>query len=154
MFYESRLYKLHPVKDAKEGAELLFNRRIDWYQVPTWILATGEQMYLVTDGVLDSMFDEIAVLRRELDGLLYQVESLTLAWIKPESKFKEAVERAETAKTHGIAQLILGKPDPHITATFTCGCCGSSFTGIMLDQLAYDQDAGYGICPKCENYYG
>lgn len=34
-------------------------------------------------------------------------------------------------------------------AQFICGCCGSWFTGNVKEQLAHDQDNGYGICNDC-----
>ena len=33
---------------------------------------------------------------------------------------------------------------------FICGCCGDGFRDTLTAQAEHDQDAGYGICPRCE----
>lgn len=152
MYYESRIYHLHPVKDATEAGTLLFNHSIPWDKVPTWTVHNDMQMFAVTDGCLDSMWDEIAVLRRDGDSLK-KVESLTLAWIKPVEKFINYLKDCECAKAIGNANLNIGLPHPSKTAAFICGCCGSWFNGSIVDQQQYGQDAGYGICDKCNHYY-
>lgn len=33
---------------------------------------------------------------------------------------------------------------------FTCGCCGVLFNSTFEKQTEFDQDVGFGICPRCE----
>lgn len=37
-------------------------------------------------------------------------------------------------------------------AHFTCGCCGSCFQSTHEVQDKFDQDRGYGICPRCDEW--
>lgn len=37
---------------------------------------------------------------------------------------------------------------------FTCGCCGDGFSSTLEEQARHDQDTGYGICPRCEEWIG
>ena len=43
--------------------------------------------------------------------------------------------------------------DPPGTSYFSCGCCGNMFKSTYDKQEPFGQDAGYGICDRCEHYY-
>lgn len=43
--------------------------------------------------------------------------------------------------------------DPPGTSYFHCGCCGDFFKSTYAAQEPFGQDAGYGICSKCEHWY-
>lgn len=158
MYYEGRIYVLHAVRDAHEAAQLMFGRELEWYKVPVWELESGHKMMLVADGHLDSMFDEVAVIRQEGDRM-YQVESITLGWIKSADYFEELILPCEAPNFRGDdpikRQVVLSIGEPRIDtiAGMMCGCCGAWFKGVVRDQLAFGQDAGYGFCDECSEMY-
>lgn len=146
---------LHAVKDAHKAARLMFGRELEWYKVPIWELESGYKMMLVADGCLDSMFDEVAVIRWEGDRM-YQVESITLGWIKSADYFEELILPCEDGMDDPIKRqvvLSIGEPRADTIAGMMCGCCGAWFNGVVKDQLAFGQDAGYGFCDKCADMY-
>lgn len=115
-------------------------------------------MYAVPDGHLDEMLSELAILRETINPenrTFQQIESITNGWIKGVEALATYLEEAELSDIIMVrkAQLIVGKPQGHEEANFTCGCCGNWFKDNVQKQLRYDQDAGYGICSKCQRWH-
>lgn len=148
MFYESRVHEiLEPVTGYEELAAAIENSRS--YQVCTIINNSGKKIGFVPDGVIDSPFDELAVVNIS-DGK--QIESLTWAWVET-NKAQALKDCAEcTTVNMGPAHIPTSSQD-NKQAYFTCGCCGNRFKSSIKEQVKFNQDAGYGICKSCEHYY-
>ena len=152
MYYESISHEILPVADATEAATKIKEGSVRSNQALCWENPNGK-FYAVSDGHIDdSAFAETAVLQ-EIDSEMYQIESITAAWIDSKEELAQyfintEIEPAIKSKT----QLIVGKPTTQF-AVFTCGCCDSRFRGKVAEQLLFDQDNGYGICRDCEKYY-
>jgi len=153
MFYEARTHELLPVADAAAAANVIKTKQAAFYQIPTWEKDEVKYMAVNDCHPEGSSFEETAIIKVMPDGSFYQIESITAAWLD-ETELTEYFEKAITdPQGMGKADLIIGQPTGTETAVFSCGCCGNSFKGNVKKQKAYDQDAGYGICPKCEKYY-
>jgi len=158
MYYEARVHQIVEVASAADAAEKIKSCLIHSYQVAKWLSRDGQYfIYAVPDGHIDDMLLELAILRQPVgqeNAPYQQVESITNGWIKEAKTLGKYLEEAEssTLVMNGNAQLIVGKPNGNETAWFTCGCCGNSFHGNVTAQLAFDQDAGYGICPDCQRW--
>lgn len=154
MFYESRTHELLQVSSPLEAAQKIKNHDVSGYQVLAYQI-DGSTYLAVNDAHIDdSNFAETAVLKQLEDGTYLQIESITAAWIKTAEQLAQYF--ADAAKEPCLphkANIIIGKPKGNETAYFTCGCCGEGFRGNVKAQLEFDQDAGYGICPNCEQYY-
>jgi hypothetical protein len=152
MFYESIPHVVTPVADAAEAATKIKQRIARSTEALCWQNTNGKFCVVSDSHIDDSPFAETAVLQ-EINSEFFQIESITAAWIDTEKELAEYFEAAmsETAIKRKT-QLIVGKP-ANQTAVFTCGCCGSRFRGNVKEQLEFDQDQGYGICPNCEHYY-
>ena len=152
MFYEAIQHKTVPVADATEAATKIKEGKALSYQALTWQNANGK-FYVVSDSHIDdSAFAETALLQ-EINSEFFQIESITAAWIKSVKELAACFSKTETdPPIKRKTQLIVGKPTNQI-AWFECGCCGTGFKANVAEQLEYDQDAGYGICPDCEKYY-
>lgn len=152
MFYESITHKVTPVVDSAEAAQRIKSGSIYSFEALSWENKNGK-FYVVSDcHVDDSPFAETAFIQ-EINSEFFQTESITAAWINSAEKLAHTFVSTETdppikRKTH----LILGKPTTQM-AYFECGCCATSFKAVVAEQLKFDQDAGYGICPDCEHYY-
>jgi hypothetical protein len=149
MYFEARTHQLRPVRDAHEAAKIVKEGPQVWSEVLTWQGKTHE-MLCVADGHLNNMFLEVAMLRKEPDGSYLQVESITAGWVNSTEHLAKLFLQAETALPVKRVQLIIGEPQGHEQAWFTCGCCGNDFKDSVKKQIAFDQDAGYGICPRCQ----
>lgn len=151
MFYEARTHELLPVSDAAAAARVIKTKEAKFYQIPTWE-QDGVKIMAVNDCHPDgSSFEETAVIKVMPDGSFYQIESITAAWCT-EPELTDYFLKAITAPcSMGKANVIIGKPQGTEMAVFSCGCCGNSFKGNVRQQ-EFDQDAGFGICPKCEKY--
>jgi len=152
MYYESISHEIIKVSDAAEAASKIKSNQAAEYQALSWKNENGV-FYAVSDCHIDnSPFSETAILQ-EIGSVLYQTESITAAWVKSPRLLGQYFFEAETnhaykRKTH----LIVGKPTIE-RAQFECGCCGNSFMANVAEQIAFDQDNGYGICDDCNNYY-
>ncbi len=152
MYFETVEHKIKEVQTAKEAAELIHSGKVISYEAINWKSNNGE-FFAVSDTHIDDVaFGETAILKKDND-IFYQIESITSAWVKtPEELtklFKES-EITELFKTK--CSLIIGKATTE-KANFTCGCCGDWFHSSVTKQLKFNQDSGYGICPKCERFY-
>jgi hypothetical protein len=154
MFYEARTHEALDVSDAQQAAKMIKAGTIYNYHILRFP-CEGKTLLIVPDGSphASDAHEEVAVLLQEADGL-FQIESITAAWVKTDHELaqyfigavKEPCGRRKT-------DVIIGKPQGHETAQFECGCCGTVFTGVVQEQLAFDQDAGFGICNKCNQWY-
>lgn len=154
MFFESRIHKLVTIETAMQAASGIKNSTFNRYDAITYF-DKGIQVIIVDDAHTDdTYFGEVAVLVKREDGFLYQVESITAAWIDtPEALAGYFTQAIESPCNMGKRELQINTPNPTATAWFTCGCCGSGFRGNIQHQLKFDQDSGYGYCPSCEKRF-
>jgi hypothetical protein len=152
MYYESIPQKVTPVADATEAATRIKNHQAHSNEALCWTNSNGK-FYVVSDcHIDDSAFAETAVVQ-EIDSEFFQIESITAAWIKTKEELACYFVEAETEPAiKRKTQLITGKPVNQM-GNFECGCCGTNFKANIAEQLKFDQDSGYGICPGCEHYY-
>lgn len=158
MYYEARTHEIVEVTNAMEAAIKIKSGSIQTYQVMKWTSNDGKYfMYAVPDGHIDNMLLELAILRQEIHSInanYQQVESITNGWIDNIDILGKYLQESETSNFIMIknAQLITGNPQGHEKAWFTCGCCGTSFLANVKEQIKFDQDAGYGICDRCNSW--
>ena len=152
MYYEARTHQLLPVANAMDAAIKIKGGLVANYQVPTWTEGLNP-VYIVPDGHINNPMFELAILTN-INGELTQVETITNGWIDTTEELEEYFTKALSNNYNmGKAQLIIDKPTGKETANFECGCCGNGFKSNVKYQQNFDQDAGFGICPKCEKYY-
>ncbi len=152
MFYESIPHVVTPVADAAEAATKIKQHTARSTEALCWTNTNGK-FYVVSDShINDSAFAETALLQ-EIDSEFFQIESITAAGIKSAKELAACFSKTETdPPIKRKTQLIVGKPTNQV-AWFECGCCGTGFKANVAEQLEFDQDNGYGICPDCEKYY-
>jgi hypothetical protein len=152
MFFQSKIHKVVKVNDATEAANKIKSGDVLDYHALNWQNENGD-FYAVSDAHIDdSYFAETAVLMKE-NGLFFQLESITAAWIDSACKLAQYFKNAETDRQFKLkVDLIIDEATNQI-AWFTCGCCGTGFKDSVKYQLDFDQGAGYGICKDCEKYY-
>jgi hypothetical protein len=152
MFYESIPQKVVPVANATEAAEKIKTGQVYSGQALFYQSSHGK-FYVVSDSHIDDRaFAEVAFIQ-EINGELFQIESITAAWVETTEELAEMFVSTETEPAiKSKTQLILGEPINQI-ASFTCGCCGQWFRGNVAHQLTFNQDQGYGICTSCEAMY-
>jgi hypothetical protein len=152
MYYESIPQKVTSVADATEAATRIKDCKVHSSETLCWTNSNGK-FYVVSDcHIDDSAFAETAVIQ-EIDSEFFKIESITAAWIKTKEELARYFIEAETEPAiKRKTQLITAKPVNQM-AFFECGCCGTSFKAHVAEQLKFDQDCGYGICPSCEHYY-
>ena len=151
MYFESVPHKTFYAQSARHAAYIIKNSKVEHYRAVRWKTKNGV-FYAVNDMHIDGTpFFETAVIRKDKTGFT-QVESITVGWIKTVEELSNYFTQAETSGFSIKVELIIGEPKDQ-TANFTCGCCGSWFKDSVKRQLKFDQDATYGICSKCENYY-
>lgn len=151
MFYESIVHQVKEVGSAREAAILIKEGNESSCNALSWETKNG-RFYAVSDAHIDDYsFAEVAIIKKENDFFI-QKESITAAWVNSVDKLEKYFVDAETSDFSIKTSLILGKPTTE-TAFFTCGCCGERFRDNVAKQLKFDQDNGYGICKRCENWY-
>ena len=151
MFYESIVHQVLDAKSANEVAEMLKSGEILSYKAIRWVDNNGE-FFAVSDTHIDDMaFGETAILKKEGDDF-FQIESLTVAWIKDMRELKRMLSNTANYPIHRKTQLIIDQAKDE-KGWFTCGCCGAGFKDSVKKQLKFDQDSGYGICKGCQQYY-
>ncbi len=153
MYYETMMHVRRDVASAAEAAELIHKGEdIHDYDALCWTAPTGRQLCAVADNHCNNAWAEVAVIDL---GAQVQVESITFAWIKELSEKTRYLVECETGefqmgKIKGLPMDGKGDDTP---AMFECGCCGEGFKSTYRTQKKYDQDNGYGICPKCNRMY-
>jgi len=154
MYFETTMHVTVPVADAAECARRIHNKtELRDFDAFTWTATNGRRLAVVADNHCDNTWLEVAVI--DLDRNV-QLESITAGWIKTETELTRYFADCETQDytfREGI-QLPLDGNNDEAPATFTCGCCGEGFDSTYKAQRKYDQDNGYGICPRCTKYYG
>jgi len=152
MYYESIPHVVTQVADAAEAAKKIKQVTVRSTEALCWTNTNGK-FYVVSDSHIDdSPFAETAVIQ-EINSEFFQIESITAAWIDTEKELAEYFETAMSQPTYKRkTQLIVGQPTNQ-TGWFECGCCGTGFKANIAEQLKFDQDQGYGICPDCKHYY-
>lgn len=154
MSYLTMQLQENPVTSFNEMAAFVKQNQGGTFKVPSLTLTDGRKVMAAPSYDFGSFF-ETALLVTDPDGKTYQVESITAGWIKTEGElanyFEKGVELPYFTKSE--VNPIFGEPKGDEVAWFTCGCCGNGFKGNVARQLKFDQDSGYGICPKCEHFY-
>ncbi|MCA6431219.1 MAG: hypothetical protein IM613_17425 [Cytophagales bacterium] len=153
MYFETKSHQSVDKTNAQEAAAFIRSGDMQTYHAVSWRGRDGNTFFVVPDGHGDNPFLELAVLRKNGDAFT-QVESITNGWIDTIDKLSSYLESAEQQPCDmGARNLIIGKPQGFEQAYFICGCCGNDFKSNVLYQHQFDQDDGYGICPRCEHYY-
>lgn len=155
MIYIAKVHEIRKVKDADDAAMRIKKHELFSFQVLAWISKDMRyNMYVVPDGPIDDIFHDLAILRCRVgnrERLCEQVESIINGWIKDASELACKFHQAEviTSVILDNVMLVVDPPKDHDYAQFTCACCGERFKGNILEQLAYYQDDGYGLCSSC-----
>lgn len=154
MSFETMCLQEKPVASFAEMAGFVKENQGGSYMVPSLVLGDGRKVIAAPSYEFGSFF-ETALIVADTDGKTYQVESITAGWIKTSEELADYFEKGVAIPYYCKSEcnLIFGQPKGTETAYFTCGCCGSKFHGNVAKQLKFDQDSGYGICPRCEHYY-
>lgn len=152
MYYESIVHKERKVSGPEEAATFIKEGKVLCYEALSWPVEDGT-MFAVSDAHIDDTpFGETALILKQEDRF-YKVESITVAWCDLAKTIKHFKRASEDADVLGETQLLIGEAPPTAKADFTCTCCGEWFTGIVVEQLKFHQDNGYGVCPECVKYY-
>lgn len=143
MYYETIIHEKLTVDTLAEVSELLINKKPASYIAINW-----GNFYFVNDAHIDDpSFSEVAVLF-EKDNKYYQFESLSgMALI--EEELNTIINEYLDNKYVDRLKHLLFEINDTVNAWFTCGCCSARFYSNVSHQLKFDQDNGYGICPKC-----
>lgn len=151
MYFECVSHEVRQVESVAEAAKLAKSGNVPSYVALSWSSDNGT-FYAVSGAHIDDCaFGETAIIKQEPNGFT-QKESITVAWIKTVREVERCFAQSETSEHSRSVSFIIGKPTNQ-TANFTCGCCGENFRDSVKKQLTFDQDNGYGICGKCEQYY-
>jgi len=151
MYYESISHRSVPVASAIDAATCIHELRA--FSCDALIWSTGNRRFcVVADGDLDHPWSEVAVI--DLNESV-QIESITFAWVKTlEEKIQHLVECETTEFRMRKALLPLDGEGESKKVMFTCSCCGKEFQSTIKEQWVFDQDDGYGKCPKCIKRFG
>ena len=163
MYFESRSHSSRPVASLEKAVRLIYEGK-DWYtyQVPIFNNSKGERIGLVPDGHINNPSFEMAIVNLDTKT---QIESITFSWIKTVEEtiesVRESVEHSALDPDHpdyfsmfkpGTLKISIDGEGKDVEATFECGCCGEFFQSTIAIQQAFDQDAGFGICPSCDEH--
>jgi hypothetical protein len=149
MFFESRVYEIIEKDNTQEVVNYL--KSDDWqsYQAVGCKNKNGDLVLAVPDGHIDSPIDELAIVNQTQHR---QIESLTWGWLKDDECLRYIEDCFNSDINMGKA-YVASKPSEIVNQMFICGCCGEDFLSDGEYQERFDQDAGYGICPDCEDNY-
>lgn len=152
MYYESIQHRTVECANAEEAAMKIRKGNVCSCDALVWRSSVdGQRLAAVGDGGLDSPFAEVAVINLDT-GI--QIESITFAWIKDDSEAVKYLKECETDPCPlGKARLPLDGCGEDQKTTLTCGCCGEGFKSTIAEQRPFDQDEGYGYCPRCISRY-
>ncbi len=151
MFYQAISHKTRHVPDAGAAvAAIEFARDFD---AIVWIAPNGRRLAAVADGNINGVgnpWNEVAVI--DLDRKV-QIESITFGALTPIERINELMrcENTEFVMCGPVALPMDGEGED-TPARFVCGCCGESFVSSLSQQKKYDQDAGFGMCPRCARF--
>ena len=152
MYYQSRSHTSHPVADAREAVALIHSGRTASNDAYIWKNQNGHRIALVDDSHIDHPWGEVSVINVDTRE---QYESITFAWCNSEAEKLGVVLGCQDGTSFARQNIILplDGAEEEREAHFTCGCCGEVFRSTIAQQKRFDQDAGYGICPKHAHYY-
>jgi Zn finger protein HypA/HybF involved in hydrogenase expression len=150
MYYESRIHKKRPVKDVAEAAAIIKSGKFYSYEA---LIVDDRYAFVDDSSIHGTGVSEIAVIDIVEDK---QLESITAGWIDDvnelEYYFRKAIEGDFVIRSG--ANLSFSKEDINKNkVAFECGCCASYFKDYHKNQVKYDQDQGFGICPNCQHLY-
>lgn len=149
MYYHSRQHKTRCVRDAFEAAHLIHTGYVTSFDALTWE-TNGKKFVAVADGHIDDLWFEVAVIRIDTTTPV-QIESLTFGWMKTEEEKASSLRECETMDFPMWNTLLpLDGSNEECPVDFTCGCCDRRFISTIKKQRHFDQDEGYGICPRCQ----
>ncbi len=144
--------------NAAEAAQLIKTNKVNSYQAITYPAKTYGFIFIVPNGGINDPFLEVAVIH-DRDGNRTLIESITAGWIDEVEELEKHFIDSEGSGFSRPSSLLL-TTDTDLDskkatqkAHFICGCCGDGFTSTIQEQEKHDQDAGYGICPRCEKYH-
>lgn len=151
MFYEARIKN---VKEHQSLSELIEDISSCFYYEVLHTVKVDNTLYgFANDQTNCEGGLEVAVLNLS-EGI--QFESVTLSWLEsdPHQYFSDLLSRTDHYMRKTLKFSITGssiihhqeKPQAH----FECGCCGRGFQSDYDYQLKFGQDAGYGLCDRCE----
>lgn len=159
MYYEAVKLQKYPVPNITQALwatglilvdGIRFTPRASTFQAITFDIS-GITVYLVSDVHIDDPdWAEVAIII-EYKGHSTQVESYTGSTLSVDKLYEVIADYfmdeydITWCKAAQLNFELTGKEE----AQFICGCCGSWFTGNVKEQLAHDQDNGYGICNDC-----
>lgn len=151
MYYESIQHRSRPVENAEVAAYLIKSGPLPSFEAPVWKNSRGQRIAAVDDGGLDDPWGEVAVINIDTDR---QLESITFPWCSAAEAAEYLKECEDDAGlSDRPANLKLDGSGENIPSVFTCGCCGEGFKSTLTEQRPFDQDAGYGYCPRCISRY-
>ena len=147
MYYEAREHSTVPAENA-EDAVRAFVADPCRFRCPVWPNTRGERIVLIPDGHINEESAEIAVINLDT---MHQLESLTFAWMDGIDEKIAHVIKAQDIEppAMGTVTSLCIDGEGEGLASFTCSCCGEWFQSTIAVQKKHDQDAGYGMCPKC-----
>lgn len=147
MYFETTMHETMPVENAAEAARRIKAHERRDFDAFVWT-AHGRRLAVVADNHCNDPWLEVAVI--DLDRGL-QLESITAAWCN-EQQLRGYFKQCETDDFvfRRNVRLPLDGENGDTPASFECGCCGTDFQSTYAQQRCFDQDNGYGICPKCE----
>jgi hypothetical protein len=162
MYFETTMHGSRPVESALHAARLIkgeipksetYNpdEYVHDYDALIWTAENGRKLAVVADNHCNNPWLEVAVI--DLDRSI-QMESITAGWCKSADELAEYFVKCETGEPFGgEVTLPLDGKNADAKADFECGCCGTFFESTYEKQKRFDQDNGFGICPKCERMY-
>lgn len=148
MYFETTMHTSKPVDTAAIAAQLIKEHTVRDLDALIWTAPNGRRLAVVADNHCNNPWLEVAVI--DIDRSI-QIESITAGWCTSAHELRGYLEDCETTDSvirSGVSLPLDGKSADTL-AHFTCGCCGTSFQSTYEIQRQFDQDNGYGICPKC-----
>lgn len=152
MYYETVMHVRRPVSGPDEAADIIHRHDVRDFDALVWTAPDGREFCVVADNHCNNPWLEAAVIDLT-NGV--QIESITMGWIDTAERKAEYLRDCQTGEFSmgRKADLPLDGSGDDAKATFECGCCGSGFESTLRVQRKYDQDNGYGICPRCCRHY-
>ena len=152
MYFESRINNINDLTNCtiKEQAKAIKELCI------CEAIKIGNTIW-VNDEIPSGTGGKEAAVLYKFSNKIVQFESVTVGWCNELEiiKFIKEYSNIDILKNeYNIETLkpIMLNEEEAIT-WFACGCCGTGFKSTISRQRQFDQDAGYGICSNCENYY-
>ena len=151
MYFETMMHESVPIESAAEAARRIKAGERRDFDAFVWTAPSSRRMAVVADNHCNNPWLEVAVL--DLDRGC-QLETITADWCD-EAELCGYFEKCETGDYvfRSQVRLPLDGQNDDAPADFECGCCGNGFESTYREQRHFDQDNGYGICPKSARFY-